>query len=338
MPRLCLILLLCLATGATSAQVFPRIEKADVKKRIATGGEQPDDVDPKDDDPKDTAVAVDGPTVLRRYRELLKGYNDSDEKKAMTKHVNELHVSVRDYLEGVFLLRLGYYKEAERKLKDVGHTVRKENELSTPELLNLANDIKSGMAYYYRMMAVALQHFDDFKNEKEAQDAWADAAKEAGKVRRELDKLVSSNSITGSEDVPPKMTAWLLTTKREWLNLFKAEQNIEASPENVLSWQFLVSNTGSKQNDMKQEYTPNYLKQRAALTVIKEFWPKALYVTGGWADVTLAINHLGSGQLDNWRDYLEEKDYHGPGGRTTLKKARDGTEEYVKVIEALKNK
>ena len=338
MPRLCLMLTVCLFASAAFAQVFPRIEKADVKQRIATDGKQPDDVESTDDKPEDTAVAVDGPTVLRRYREILKGYVDADERKAMTKHVNEVHVSVRDYLEGIYLLRLGMFKEAERKLKDVGHTVRKENEIGTPELLNLANEIKSGKAYYYRMMAVALQHYGEFKNEKEAQDEWADAAKDAGKVRRELEKLVDSNSITGSEDVPPMMTAWLLTARREWLNLYKAEKNIEEHPENVLSWQFLVGNTGSKQNDLKQEYTPNYLKQRAALQVMKEFWPKALYVTGAWADVTLTLNHLGCGQLDNWQDFLAEQDYHGPGGKALLKKSRENVETYIKVIEALKNK
>lgn len=340
MTRLVLMLALLLFTATAQAQIFPRIEKEDVKKRIASGGAQPEERPEPEPADEEAPAQVDGALVLKRYREILDGLQKDErgQKKAMTKHTDEVHESVRDYLEGIFLLRLGMYKEAERKLKDVGVSVRREGEIKTPELMKFSEEVKAGKAYYYRMMAVILREYGSFKTEAEAEAAWAKAAEEGGKVKRELEKLVDSGKVPGETDVLRDMTAWLLTAKREWLNLHKAEQNVVEYPDNLNSWTFLVNNTGSKQNELQKEYTPNYLKQRAALQVIKEFWPKAPYVAGGVADVTLTLNHIGCGQLDGWEAFLEPRDYHNLAGKIVLKKARDNAKTYIDIIEALKNK
>jgi hypothetical protein len=340
MSRLLLIVALGLFTAVAQAQVFPRIEKEDVKKRVASGGPQPEEKPEPEPAVEEPAAQLDGAQVLRRYREVLGGLvkDERGQKKAMTRHTDEVHESVRDYLEGIFLLRLGMYKEAERKLKDVGISVRREGEIKTPQLINFTEEVKAGKAYYYRMMAVILQKYDEFKTEKDAENAWGKAVEEGGKVKRELEKLVDSGRVSGETDVLRDMTAWLLTAKREWLNLHKAEKNIAEYPENLNSWTFLVGNTGSKQNELQKEYTPHYLKQRAAIQVIKEFWPRAPYVAGGVADVTLALNHIGCGQLDGWEAHLEPKDYHNLAGKLVLKKARDNAKIYIDTIEALKNK
>lgn len=340
MSRLLLIAALGLLTSVAQAQVFPRIEKEDVKKRAASGAVQPEEKPEPEPTVDEKTPQVDGAQVLRRYREILGGLvkDERGQKKAMTRHTEEVHESVRDYLEGIFLLRLGMYKEAERKLKDVGVSVRREDEIKTPELTRFAEEVKAGKAFYYRMMAVILQKYDDFKTEKDAETAWIKAAEEGGKVKRELEKLVDSGKVSGETEVLRDMTAWLLTARREWLNLHKAEQNIAEYPENLNSWTFLVNNTGSKQNELQKEYTPHYLKQRAAILVIKEFWAQAPYVAGGVADVTLALNHIGCGQLDGWEAHLEPQDYHNLAGRLLLKKARDNVKGYIEIIEALKNK
>ncbi|MCB9933448.1 MAG: hypothetical protein H6841_08510 [Planctomycetes bacterium] len=338
MARLVVLIALATLASAAQAQVFPRIEKEDVKQRIATGAPQSEEK--PEPAVEDKPSEVDGARALRRYREILEGFEKDErgQKKAMTRHTEELHESVRDYLEGVFMLRLGMYKEADRKLKDVGHAVRREGEIKTPELLNIAEEVRSGKAYYYRMMAVILREYESFKSEADAEAAWKKAADEGGKVKRELEKLVDSGKVSGEKDVLRDMTAWLLTAKREWLNLYKAEQNIAEHPENLNSWTFLVANTGSKQNELQKEYTPNYLKQRAAIQVIQEFWPTSPYNSGGVADVTLALNHIGCGQLEGWETYLESKDYHTLAGKLVLKKARDNAKTYIDIIEALKNK
>ena len=338
MTRTLAILLVYLTTMPVFAQVFPRIEKTEVKQRIATGAKDIEDSDKPDTKPDDRAAPVDGDKVLKRYNEILAGYTEREQKKLMTKHTQDLHISVRDYLEGIFLLRLGMYKDAGRKLDDVGYTIKRESEIATPELLKLTDEIKSGKAYYYRMMAVVLEHYKDFKDEKEAEAAWMSAAKDGTKVRRELERLVDTDKLTGSLDIVGDMTSWLITARREWLGLYKAERNINEHPESILTWQLLINSTGSKQNDMKQEYTPNYLKQRAALRVVKEFWPAANYVIGGWADVTLGLNHLGSGQIDDWQTYLEPKSYHTDGGKKVLIGAQAVAKGYMDVIEALKSK
>lgn len=340
MSRLVMMLALVLFTAGMQAQIFPRIEKDEVKKRIATGGAQPEEKPEPEPAVEEKTEEVDGARVLRRYREILEGFEKDErgQRKALTKHTDEVHEGVRDYLEGIFLMRLGMYKEAERKLKDVGVTVRREGEIKTPELLKFSEEVRAGKAYYYRMMAVILREYGNFKSEAEAEAAWVKAAEEGGKVKRELEKLVDSGKVDGETDVLREMTAWLLTARREWLNLHKAEQNIVAYPENQNSWTFLVNNTGSKQNELQKEYTPNYLKQRAAIMVIKEFWPQSPYVAGGVADVTLTLNHIGCGQLDGWDTYLEPRDYHNLAGKILLKKARDNAKTYIDIIEALKNK
>jgi hypothetical protein len=329
-------LILLIATAA-NAQVFPRIEKDDVKKRIAGASDQPEEEPqpPVDEKPAD----VDGAKALKRYEELLAGYikDEKNQRKAMTKHTDELHTSVRDYCEGVFLLRMGFYKDAERKLKDVGVNVRNEKEISTPELLKVTDDIKAGKAYYYRMIAVILMKYEPFKTEKEAEAAWSEASKEGIKIRRELELLVDRDKVAADTDCIQEMTAWMLTARREWLNLHKAELNVEDHPENLNTWLFLVSATGIKQDD-KREYTPNFLKQRAALHVIKEFWPDCGWVKGGVIDAGFGQNHFTVGQLDELDRFFEKQSYHTVLGAGFLAKQKEAITQGLKQVEALKNK
>lgn len=69
-------------------------------------------------------------------------------------------------------------------------------------------------------------------------------------------------------------------------------------------------------------FTTNYLVQRAALTVLKEFWPEDGHVSGGFADLELGRNHLHLLQLNAWEPFYEAKPYHTEGGGRTLAAGR----------------
>jgi hypothetical protein len=337
-PRIpALIVVLCLYAGLAQAQVFPRIEKDEVKKRVAGGTEQPEEEPQPAVDEK--PAEVDGAKALKRYQELLAGYikDEKSQRKAMTKHTDDLFAGVRDYYEGIFLLRMGFYKDAERKLKDVGVNVRNEKDISTPELLKASDDIKAGKVFYYRMIAVILMKYESFKTEKEAEAAWSEASKEGIKIRRELELLVDRGKVAADSDCIQEMTAWMLTAKREWLNLHKAEFNVQDHPENLNSWLFLAGATGIKQED-KREYTPHFLKQRAALVVIREFWPASTWMKGGMVDAGLGNNYLTVGQLDDLESHYEQQPYHTALGAAFLAKQKEAVTEALKQVEALKNK
>ncbi|MCA8912979.1 MAG: hypothetical protein KDB82_14865 [Planctomycetes bacterium] len=341
MHRTFAVILVCLLAGSLSAQVFPRIEKKAVMSRITSGKPEPEVKEtPEPEDPVDKEDVVDGEKALKRYNELLAGYarDERAQKKAFTKHTDEVHVSVRDYLEGIYLMRLGYYKDAERKLKDVGVNVRRESEISTPELIAASEEIKDGSSYYYRMIAVVMQEWDDFKDQEEAEEAWKKASTEGIKIRAELVKLVKEGKASSDSDVEKLMTGWLLAAKRQWVQTWRRETNIHEHPESSLSWQFFIASTGSRGNNMKEEYTPNYLKQRAALQVMKEFWPDSAYLKNGTCDATLAVNYLSTGQLDDVEPCLEVKEYHNFLGRTALQKGKKAYDDVKKLVKALQNK
>jgi hypothetical protein len=334
--RIVLPLILMLA-GCAHAQIFPRIEKDEVKKRIAGGVAQPEE-EPTAPTVEDKPADVDGAAALRRYNELLNGYlkEERAQRKAMTKHTDELFAGVRDYFEGIFLLRMGFYRDAERKLKDVGVSVRNEKDISTPELLRAAEEIKAGKAYYYRMIASIMMKYTSFKTDKDAETAWSDAAKEGIKIRDELSTLVDRGKVA-DDDYTQEMTAWMLTARPEWLKLHKAERNLQEHPENLNTWLFVIGATGIRQED-KIEYTPNFLKQRAALIVLKEYWPESLWVKGAIADMGLGHTHLMTGQLDDVKPYFEKQAYHTAAGAATLQKQKDAVIEALRQMEALKNK
>ncbi|MBZ0136972.1 MAG: hypothetical protein K8I27_11420 [Planctomycetes bacterium] len=335
MIRSTCVLVLLLSAAALQGQIFPHIEKEDVKRRITTGKQDPE-VEPEPAKPE----ALDGDKVLRRYNEILDGYikEERAQKKAMTKHVNDLHVSAQAYLEGVFLLRLGFYEDADKQLDKVGTSVKRESEIKTDQLKQVSDDIKSGKAYYFRMKAAVLRGYTSFEDDDAAVAGWRDAAIEGKKVRDELEKLKDAGRLSGEQDVLKLMTTWMLSARIEWMSLYRLEKKTRDEPANINAWLQLITATGSKQNKLGDEYTPHYLKQRAAIEVVKEFWGTSDYVRGGAADVTLALNAIGCGQLDDWETHLERKDYHSTAGVIVLEGGRKMAGDYKRAIDGLMNK
>lgn len=329
----------CLALCAPlCAQVFPRIEKDSVQKRIAGAPVEKENENPTPETPTD---AVDAEAVLKRYNELLSAMvaGKKDQIKSSTRWTDQAHESVRKYLEARALLKMGFYDDAARAFDAVGHTVKKEGEIKTQELRNLATEIKTGKAYYFRMIAVMMQEYRNFKNDEEFNAAWEKGLKEADKVRKELQTAVDRKRVdeVGGPLIIREMTGWQVSGKNYWRALWIAEKNLAEKADNMNSWVALVNATGPRDLKGAEDQTPHFLKRRAAALVLRQFWPNAPYVKGGFADVTAASTHLGVYQCDEHAQYLVAQDYHNLAGRALLGEVRKQCDAVVEIITKLRN-
>ncbi len=335
----CLATLLSVLLFATPmfAQIFPRIERDEVQRRIQSGKDDtPDEVETPDK-PVAPTQTVDGEKALRRFNELLAGYA-RDEKaiwEASERHTSTLHVSVRDYIEASILLRMGRYKDADKRLRAIGSSVKKEDEAPSRECKNLIAEIKAGRGYYLRMIAVVMDFWKDFDTEEQMLAVWEKAHREGDKIVQDARKAIDKKKIENGENLPQQMTSWLLNARIYWKNLWAAQQNVKRLPANVNSWKQLISATGGREGK-SEEYTPMYLTQRAALEVAREFFQHDELVIGGTADKALGWNHLALGHLDGWPAFFEPKPYHSPGGRIALAAGKILAEGWVKIMDGLK--
>ncbi|MBE7490223.1 MAG: hypothetical protein HS108_00460 [Planctomycetes bacterium] len=335
--RLIAPLVVALVALPLGAQVFPRLEKDTVHKRIA-GAPAEKEAEPAPDTPRDT---VDGEAVLKRYQELLAAMQAGkrDQLKATTRWTDTAHESARKYLEGRAQLRLGFYDDAIKTFDGVGYTVKKEGEIKTQELRNQAAEIKSGKAYLLRMIAVYMQEYRNFRDDAELNAAWEKAGKEADKLRKELQTAIDRKRVdeVGGPLTIREMDGWKIAGKGFWRALWTAEKNVLEKPDNMNSWIALINATGPRDNRSNEEQTPHYLKRRAAAMVVREFWPEALYVKGGFADVILATTHLGAFQCDEFSPYLQPQEYHNLAGRALLAEARKNADGMLDTIKRLRN-
>lgn len=329
----------CLVLASpVAAQVFPRIEKDAVQKRIAG---VPQEKEAETPGPEASPDAVDGEIVLRRYNELLNGYmaGKRDQMKSTTRWTDTVHESSRKYLEGRAQLRLGFYEDAAKTFDGIGHTVKKEGEIKTQELRNLAAEIKSGKAYYFRMIAVMMQEYRNFKDDAELEAAWTKASKEADKVRKELQTAIDRRRVdeVGGPLTIREMDGWKIAGKGYWRTLWTAERNVAEKADNMNSWVSLINATGPRDMRNSEDQTPHFLKRRAAAIVVRQFWPGAPYVKGGFADMAAAASHLGTFQCDDHTQYLQPQDYHNLAGRTLLAEVRKQGDTLIELIGKLRN-
>jgi len=338
MRTLAIMALLGLATAPLCAQVFPRIEKESVQKQIAGTPTEKETENPATDNPGDT---VDGDAVLKRYNELLSAMvaGKKDQLKSSARWTDQAHESVRKYLEGRAQLRMGFYEDAAKTYDSVGYNVKREGEIKTQELRNIVSEIKSGKAFYFRMIAVVMQEYRTFKDEAELNIAWEKALKEADKVRKELQTAIDRRKVdeVGGPLTIREMTGWQVSGKNYWKSLWVAEKNTTEKPDNMNSWVALVNATGPRDMKGNEDQTPNFLKRRAAALVVRQFWQTAPYVKGGFADVTLAATHLGVYQCDEYAQYLQPQDYHTLVGKGLLGEVRKQAEGVVEIIQKLRN-
>ncbi|MBK9974347.1 MAG: hypothetical protein IPP14_06205 [Planctomycetes bacterium] len=337
--RTLLLLMAVVAALPVCAQVFPRIEREVVQKRVAGAPAEKEPDAPTGDTPPEPEV--DGQAVLKRYNELLGGYvsGKKDQLRASTRWTDQSHESVRKYLEGTAQLRLGFYEDAAKTFDSLGYTVKKEGEIKTQELRNLVADIKSGKAYYFRMIASVMQDYRNFKDESDLENAWNKAKKEGDKIQKELQTAIDRKKVdeVGGPLVYRAMTTWLVTGKNYWIALWRAEVNSTDKPHNMNSWIAIINATGSRDGGNGEEQAPNCLKRRAAALVLKEFWPTSPYVRGGWADIAAATSHISAFQCDDFSPYLEAREYHTLVARGLLKEARNQADKLIDIIGKLKN-
>src|SRR5690606_29744360 len=143
--------------GPMHGQIFPRIEKDEIKSRLQSGESGAVKEPPTETRNDPPAAAVDGKKVLERYDALLELYKRENRqlRGEITDTVAATHPAVRDFLEGRALLRAGEYRDAERKLRGVG--LGGDDPESPPDALKqLLAQIRGGEAYYLRMIAAAM--------------------------------------------------------------------------------------------------------------------------------------------------------------------------------------
>lgn len=338
MRSLLVVIVGVLCATPVFAQVFPRIEKDGVQKRIAG---VPTEKEPENGGNDPTPDAVEGEAVLKRYNELLAGFvaGKKDQLKASTRWTDQAHESVRKYLEARAQLRLGFYEDAAKTYDSVGFAVKKEGEIKTQELRNLVKEIKDGKAFYFRMIAVVMQEYTNFKDEAELEAAWLRAMKEADKVRKELQTAVDRRKVdeVGGPLVIREMTGWQVAGKNYWRTLWTAERNVIEKPDNMNSWVALVNASGPRDMKGAEDQTPHFLKRRAAAMVIRQFWQTAPYVKGAFADISLASSHLGVYQCDDYGQYLQPQEYHSLAGKGLVGEVRKQADAILDIIKGLRN-
>ncbi len=300
--------------GQMHGQIFPRIEKDEIKSRLQSGESGAVKEPPAEARNDPPAPSVDGTKVLERYDAQLELYKRENRqlRAEIADAAAMTHPAVRDFLEGRALLHAGEYRDAERKLRGAG--LGGDNpENPTDSLKQMLSRIRGGEAYYLRMIAAAMQNWYDFKDEAALNSAWSRARRDGEKVVTELRRL----NAEGTADAVSRMNAWLVNAPALWRTTWTALNNARQHADNANSWKQLASATGVA-DDARPEYTPMYLVQRAALTVLVEFWPADPFVRDGFADIGLGLNRLALLQLEGWQGYFEPKAYHAAAAARTL--------------------
>lgn len=337
-PWLIAVLLAC----PLAAQVFHKIEFKDVKARVdgkpVAETPRPSPVPPtKPDKTPDQTPKVDGQAALRFYNDKLKELRGSerDQRAAITKHTDKVHPAARGYLEGFCLARLGYYKEAEKVLKRV--EVFKGDEATLPVAVRgTVKDIGKGKAYHWRMVSAVMSRWDNFRTDEEATAAWEKAAADATELVTELRKRGEKGEYADANTTAAEMNAWLVAARTQWATLSRAERAVQQNPESLAAWGLLAQLTGSRDNKLREDYSPDYLKQRAVLLTLIEFFKHETPVKDGTVSVALATNHVGVAQLDLWEAQLVMQEWHDEGARQTLNRGKLALHTAVSMIETLK--
>ncbi|MHC4841077.1 MAG: hypothetical protein ACYTDT_09010 [Planctomycetota bacterium] len=325
MSRILTLLAIAGLCTSLSAQSFPHLDIDKVRRSVNASGngsgtvKTPDDTEPEVIKPED----IDGDTVLAHYKSLLDGYM-KDKKGQIDKfevYSKDVVDSLKDYIEGKTLLRLGFYDEAEDKFKGVGYEVKDFEKMTEQQQKDVANEIRSGKAYYHWVVAVVMKHYKTFEDDDELNAAWKKADKEASKVIGKLKRAIKSKKIEAvlGDRLVIDIQNWLLNQKNNWRALWNAERSCNKYPGNISSWQSLVAVTGTTGKSRLREVTPAFLKQRAALEVIKKFWVTDSWVMGGSADAALAYNYYWCNFFPDALSSVIEKSYHTRAGKKRLR-------------------
>jgi hypothetical protein len=320
--RICTVLTALLLCTATQAQIFPHIEKRDIRQRYATEAEHEEQKQP-DAQPDRTAwLAFE--RNLAQQREQF-----GAARPGALPHVATMHASVRDYVAGIVALNTEQYREADRLFRGVGHTPRRAPDDANEALKSVLAQIEGGRAYYLRAVAVSMQHWSDFADDDELARAHERGLREARRAAAPLSQL------EGSEAATREFTTWLERSLDAWKELHRAKHYARENPHEAAAWRRLAAASGSLEL-LGRDDAPMYLTQRAALEVMIEHWPEDPFVAGGFADMALGYSELRLGRLDAWAAHFEPRPYHSEGGRRALTAARTAAGQFAAMLNALK--
>jgi hypothetical protein len=342
MSRLLMILLTALCSVAAHAQIFPHLEIGEIQRRIQQGdttpdpGTQPDKPDVPD---KPETPVVDRTKAYDRYQQLVRQYK-AEERAIRTESVSyaeSLHESVRGYLEGLFLLRMGFYSEAETRLMRVGHRVTSDRDITSEGGRAIIAEIKAGKAYFHAAIAASMSSWADFDSADDLNTAWDRAWEQVTRrPLRSFENARNRNQLEDFEDVNRLFASLRINGRSHWRARWNAEREVRQTPISAAAWQQLASSLGPGEGLGREDMTPNYLLQRAALTVLTELFQDAEFVVGGRADIARGFNYLGIGQIKDYTRHFAPKPYHAGDAGTRLLMARGLADRLVEVLEGLK--
>lgn len=309
MRLLVLLLAFCVA-APICAQVFPKTDKDKVSEEIERArksGEQPDKPDtPPKDPPKDPPKAIDGAAVLARFNTLRDGLRkqESSESRESAKVLDLYQDSVAGYLSAQASLKAGFYKEASRAFKKLSAPSDDELKAYKGEVRERAVELQAGRHYYYRMIADVLSHYSYSDNDGDFERAWTRAEKQGQAVVKDLQQAILRKQIdeTMGGITLRRLENWLKEERQYWGNLREAEGAITSNPGDIANWTRYVSLVSARE---REDTTQDLTSARAALTVIKEFWPQDSLVRRGNIDAGLAWVYTALYQFERANAVLE---------------------------------
>jgi hypothetical protein len=333
--------LICAAifSGAAAAQIFPDLEITEIQRRMQSPAETPPDPGPAPADPRPQPDPSEQVNAYERFQEVLAEYQSNLDaiRRESSEYTRDIHVSVRAYVEGMYLLRMGRYTEAERVLSRVGHSVSREREVTDEAGLALIAEIKAGKAYYYGAIALTMTFWDNFRTESDLQRAWSNALARAQRSHLStFETQAGRGNLADYDEVERLIVSFRLNGESNWRTRWQAEQRVREHHQNAESWQSLVQATGSGDSLTRQVTTPDHIRQRAALRVLVELFQESAYVASGLADIALGYNHIAIGQIKDYRAHFQPKPYHRPAAADRLAQAASAADRLVTAIEGLK--
>lgn len=272
------------------AQVFPKTDKDKVSEdieRARKNGEQPDT--PPKDSPKDPPKAVDGAAALARFQTLREGMRkqESSESRESAKVLDQYHDAVSGYLAAHAALKAGFYKEASRAFKKCAVPSDEELKGYKGEVRARVVELQAGRHFYYRMIADVLSYYAYSENDGEFDRTWTRAEKHGQTVVKELQQAILRKQIdeTMGGITLRRLENWLKEERGHWGSLRDAEKALNENPGEITHWTRYLNVVSARERD---DATPDFISARAALTVIKEYWPQDSLVRRGNIDAGLA--------------------------------------------------
>lgn len=254
------------------------------------------------DPPKKTAAGA-----YKRFVEIRSRFSKSGEKTEIDRVLRGVPAVIAIYLKGKAWISLGYYKDASNELKRIVWPIP-DGYILNPVQERVVDEINTGRHWRLRMIAEAWAPFSDFDNRDQLDREWENKGKRnAQAVINDFEKAINAKPAGMNEAVARTqlraMQNWLETGKDNWLRLWLARRTCQEKEEDINNWLTLINIAGpynqrGPQRLLSNELCPSILDARAALLVLREFFPDDGRVKGGMSEVAVARTHIAVLQVD----------------------------------------